>query len=200
MAIVSIAPIPPRKKSKRRDVVSSSLAAHYAPYFIIPMELHQIETYLNSPNPQNRMKAIAELRHYEPHLVVPLLKQRIEDREFVIRSFVAIGLGYKQTEEAFDLLVDLIESDRDYNVRAEAANSLAKYGDRAIPHLVKLFKKRFQLVGTAEHFCSDGRHQPSRDTAKILSVGTRRRQSHCSAIGDRQFSLNPRSLSLTLRV
>ena len=141
MAIVSIAPIPPRKKSKRRDVVSSSLAAHYAPYFIIPMELHQIETYLNSPNPQNRMKAIAELRHYEPHLVVPLLKQRIEDREFVIRSFVAIGLGYKQTEEAFDLLVDLIESDRDYNVRAEAANSLAKYGDRAIPHLVKLFKK-----------------------------------------------------------
>ena len=62
-------------------------------------------------------------------------------QEFVIRSFVAMGLGYKQTEEAFSLLLDLIEDDRDYNVRAEAANSLAKYGERAISHLVYLFQK-----------------------------------------------------------
>jgi HEAT repeat protein len=105
------------------------------------MELHQIETYLDSPNPQNRMKAITELRHYEPDLVVPLLKRRMYDQEFVIRSFVAMGLGYKQTDEAFELLLNLIEHDRDYNVRAEAANSLAKYGERAIPHLVKLFRQ-----------------------------------------------------------
>ena len=105
------------------------------------MELDRIETYLDSPNPQNRMKAITELRHYEPGLVVPLLKRRMHDREFVIRSFVAIGLGYKQTDEAFELLLDLIEHDKDYNVRAEAANSLSKYGDRAIPHLVKLFQQ-----------------------------------------------------------
>ncbi len=43
------------------------------------MELHQIETYLDSPNPENRMKAITELRHYEPSLVVPLLKRRMYD-------------------------------------------------------------------------------------------------------------------------
>lgn len=103
------------------------------------MELHQIEIYLDSPNPQNRMKAITELRHYEPYLVVPLLKRRMYDQEFVIRSFVAMGLGYKQTDEAFELLLDFIEHDRDYNVRAEAANSLAKYGEEAIPHLVQLF-------------------------------------------------------------
>ena len=105
------------------------------------MKLHQIQTYLDSPNPQNRMKAITELRHHEPSLVVPLLKQRMHDQEFVIRSFVAMGLGYKQTEEGFDLLLDLIENDRDYNVRAEAANSLSKYGEQAIPHLVKLFEQ-----------------------------------------------------------
>ena len=105
------------------------------------MELHQIEADLNSPNPQNRMKAITELRHYEPGLVVPLLKGRMYDQEFVIRSFVAMGLGYKRTEEAFGLLMDLIEHDKDYNVRAEAANSLAKYGERAIPHLVYLFQQ-----------------------------------------------------------
>ncbi len=105
------------------------------------MELHQIETYLDSPNPENRMKAITELRHYEPSLVVPLLKRRMYDQEFVIRSFVAMGLGYKRTEEGFELLLDLIEHERDYNVRAEAANSLAKYGEGAIPHLVKLFQQ-----------------------------------------------------------
>ena len=105
------------------------------------MELHQIETYLESPNPQNRMKAITELRHYEPSLVVPLLKRRMDDREFIIRSFVAMGLGFKRTDEGFELLLNLIEYDRDYNVRAEAANSLAKYGEQSIPHLVKLFQK-----------------------------------------------------------
>ncbi|MDJ0743468.1 MAG: HEAT repeat domain-containing protein [Xenococcaceae cyanobacterium MO_167.B27] len=105
------------------------------------MELHQIKTFLDSPNPQNRMKAITELRHHEPSLVVPLLKQRMHDQEFIIRSFVAMGLGYKQTEEGFELLLDLIENDRDYNVRAEAANSLSKYGEHAIPHLVKLFEQ-----------------------------------------------------------
>ena len=105
------------------------------------MELHQIETYIDSPNPENRMKAITELRNYEPNLVVPLLKRRMYDQEFVVRSFVAMGLGYKQTDEGFELLLDLIEHDRDYNVRAEAANSLAKYGEEATPHLVKLFKK-----------------------------------------------------------
>ena len=105
------------------------------------MELHQIEAYIDSPNPQSRMKAITELRNYEPSLVVPLLKRRMHDQEFIIRSLVAIGFGYKQSEEAFDLLLDLIEHDRDYNVRAEAANSLTKYGEKGIPHIVKLFRE-----------------------------------------------------------
>ena len=105
------------------------------------MELHQIETYLESPNPQKRMKAITELRNYEPPLVVPLLKRRMYDQEFMIRSFVAMGLGFKRTEEAFELLVKIMENDKDYNVRAEAANSLAKYGEQSIPHLVKLFQQ-----------------------------------------------------------
>ncbi|WP_019506175.1 HEAT repeat domain-containing protein [Pleurocapsa sp. PCC 7319] len=105
------------------------------------MELHQIETYIDSPDPQNRMKAITELRNYEPDLVVPLLKRRMCDQELIIRSFVAMGLGYKRTDEGFELLLDLIEHDRDYNVRAEAANSLAKYGAEAIQHLVQLFRQ-----------------------------------------------------------
>lgn len=106
-----------------------------------PMELPKIESYLASPDPQSRMKALVELRQYEPEVVVPLLKQRMYDKEFVVRSFVAMGLGNKQNDEGFEALLNLIEHDKDPNVVAEAANSLAKYGDRALPHLVTLFRE-----------------------------------------------------------
>lgn len=105
------------------------------------MDFQQIESYLESPNPQTRMKALVELRNHAPELVVPLLKQRMYDKEFVVRSFVAMGLGNKQTDEGFEALLALIEHDNDSNVVAEAANSLAKFGDRALPHLTKLFEQ-----------------------------------------------------------
>ena len=104
------------------------------------MELSQIKTFLENPNPQSRMKAIVELRKYEPEVVVPLLKQRMYDQEFIVRSFVAMGLGYKRTEEGYQSLLDIIENDRDPNVKAEAANSLSKFGEKSIPHLIELFK------------------------------------------------------------
>jgi HEAT repeat protein len=103
------------------------------------MELHQIEAYLDSANPQERLQGITELRHYNPEIVVPLLKRKMTDKEFIVSSLVAMGFGYKQTEEAFDALLDLIAYDTDANVRSQAANSLAKYGQSALPHLLKLF-------------------------------------------------------------
>ena len=106
------------------------------------MELQQIETYLNSSDSQNRMKGIVELRHHNPEVVVPLLKRRMHDKEFMIRSYVAMGFGYKQTEEGFEALLDILANEKDPNVRAEAANSLAKYGlDRALPYLEELFEQ-----------------------------------------------------------
>ncbi|MGK7880013.1 MAG: HEAT repeat domain-containing protein [Crocosphaera sp.] len=105
------------------------------------MQINEIKTFLDSADPQNRIKAIVELRNYPANVVVPLLKKRIYDKEFVIRSYVAMGLGYKMTDEGFDILLNLIDNDADPNVKAEAANSLSKYGEKSIPHLVKLFRK-----------------------------------------------------------
>ncbi|MEL4898063.1 HEAT repeat domain-containing protein [Crocosphaera sp. Alani8] len=105
------------------------------------MEINQIKAYLDNPNPQNRIKAIVELRNYPSNVVVPLLKQKMYDEKFMIRSFVAMGLGYKLTDEGFEILLKLIENDLDPNVKAEAANSLAKHGEKAIPHLLELFKR-----------------------------------------------------------
>ena len=105
------------------------------------MELTQIKAYLDSPNPQNRLKALVELRNHHPSVAVPLLKQRMYDQEFILRSFVAMGLGNQRTDEGFYTLLNLIEHDPDPNVKAEAANSLANYGEKAIPHLVELFER-----------------------------------------------------------
>jgi len=110
------------------------------------MELSQIEDCLNSPDPQKRMRGITELRHYTPEIVVPLLKRLISDREFIVRSFAVMGLGRKQTPEAFQMLLNLLEYETDPNVRAAVASSLANYGESAIPHLLNLFERDFNWL------------------------------------------------------
>ncbi|MBE9032100.1 HEAT repeat domain-containing protein [filamentous cyanobacterium LEGE 11480] len=103
------------------------------------MELNAIAEHLDSENPQDRMRGITALREYEPEVAVPLLMRCVDDSEVMIRSFVAMGLGYKQTPAAYEKLLTMVADEADPNIRAEAANSLGKYGQVAIPHLVKAF-------------------------------------------------------------
>jgi HEAT repeat protein len=105
------------------------------------MEIEQIKEYLDSPDPQNRLKALTELRNYDTDIVVPLLKSKINDKEFLVRSFVAMGLGKKQNAESFAALLELVKFDRDPNVRAEASNSLSLFGQVAASHLVLTFDR-----------------------------------------------------------
>lgn len=105
------------------------------------MNLPQIESFLENPNPQLRMRAITELRHHEPAVVVPLLKRRMYDTQFLVRSFVAMGLGHKRNDEAFSALLSILDRETDNNVIAEASNSLAKFGPPAVPYLVEIFEK-----------------------------------------------------------
>ena len=105
------------------------------------MDLQKIEAYLQSPDSYERIKAIAELKNYDSELAVPLLKSKIQDREFLVRSFVAMGLGKKQTAESFAALLQLTKFDRDPNVRAEASNSLSLFGQVAASHLVQVFEQ-----------------------------------------------------------
>ncbi len=103
------------------------------------MNLTAIADQLDSENPQDRMRGITALRQYEPEVAVPMLMRCVNDSEVMIRSFVMMGFGYKQTPEAYNKLLVQLENEADPNVRAEAANSLGKYGQTAIPHLVKAF-------------------------------------------------------------
>lgn len=110
------------------------------------MELHQIEVYLNSSDSQNRLKGLTELRQYDAEQAIPLLLKTRNDPEFIVRSFVAMGLGKKQSQEAFECLLEMLTGDLDYNVRAEAANSIALYGGRAIPALLTAFERDEQWL------------------------------------------------------
>ncbi|MEB3339768.1 HEAT repeat domain-containing protein [Okeania sp.] len=105
------------------------------------MEINQIQVYLESSDSQERLKGLTELRKYESEIAVPLLKTKQRDPEFLVRSFVAMGLGNKRTPEGFRILLEMMKNDLDYNVRAEAANSLSKFGAEAVPFLVEKFRE-----------------------------------------------------------
>ena len=103
------------------------------------MELDQIETNLQNPDFKYRLDAIAALKNYPPEVAIPLLTKHIQDAEFLVRSFVARGLGNHQTSESFAALLQIMKFDNTPNVRAEAANSLSLFGKISASHLVQAF-------------------------------------------------------------
>ncbi|MDJ0619403.1 MAG: HEAT repeat domain-containing protein [Calothrix sp. MO_192.B10] len=105
------------------------------------MELYKIEENLKNPDFQYRLKAVSALKDYESDVAVPLLTSKLRDREFLVRSFVAMGLGKQQTAESFAALMQMMKFDDNPNVRAEASNSLSLFGRVAASHLVLTFYK-----------------------------------------------------------
>ena len=103
------------------------------------MDIHEIETSLNNPDFQYRLKAVAALKDYQPEIAVPLLKGKLDDPEFLVRSFVSRALGTQQTADSFAALLQIMKFDNTPNVRAEAANSLSLFGRCAASHLVLTF-------------------------------------------------------------
>jgi HEAT repeat protein len=103
------------------------------------MDIYEIETSLNNPDFQYRLKAVAALKDYQPEIAVPLLKGKLDDPEFLVRSFVSRALGTQQTADSFAALLQIMKFDNTPNVRAEAANSLSLFGRCAASHLVLTF-------------------------------------------------------------
>ena len=103
------------------------------------MDLNELEAQLDHADYQYRLKAIASLKDFDATIAVPLLRRKLHDPEFLVRSFVAMGLGKQQTSDSFATLLEMMKLDNTPNVRAEAANSLSLFGDLAIAHLVSTF-------------------------------------------------------------
>ncbi|MEB3163694.1 MAG: HEAT repeat domain-containing protein [Prochlorothrix sp.] len=105
------------------------------------MDLEKIASNLQSPDFQERLRAITALRAYDSGVAVPLLCSRLKDSEFIVRSLVAMILGHKRNTDGFLALQKLLAQDKDANVRAEAANALALFGEVAIPDLIAAFRQ-----------------------------------------------------------
>ncbi|MBD1814778.1 HEAT repeat domain-containing protein [Microcoleus vaginatus DQ-U2] len=105
------------------------------------MEISEIQAALQSSDSQDRLRGVTALRKCDSAVALPMLLSKVDDREFMVRSFVAMGLRQIQTAEAFAALLKMMQFDRDPNVRAEAANSLSRFGTEAISHLVEAFRR-----------------------------------------------------------
>lgn len=105
------------------------------------MNISDIKDLLASEEPQLRLKGLVALKDYDSEAAVPLLVAQRQDSAFLVRSFVAMGLGRKRNETAYQTLLKMLESETDSNVQAEIANSLGLYGSAATERLVKLFEE-----------------------------------------------------------
>jgi HEAT repeat protein len=103
------------------------------------MEIDAITSDLDHTDTYRRLKAVAALKEYDAETAIPLLVKQRHDTQYLVRSFVAMGLGKHQTDESFTTLLAMLETDPDANVKAEAANSLSLFGDASISHLVQAF-------------------------------------------------------------
>ncbi|MEH2184114.1 HEAT repeat domain-containing protein [Nostoc sp.] len=126
------------------------------------MEIHKIQAELKNPDLHYRLKAITALNDYESEVAVPLLTSKLHDSEFLVRSFVARGLGNQQSAESFAALMQIMKFDDTPNVRAEAANSLSLFGRVAVSHLVLAYYqddhwlvRRSILAAIAEMDCPE---------------------------------------------
>ena len=101
--------------------------------------LEQIKLDLRDNAINKRKNALDELATMSPDEALPVLKELAQDHDFALRKIAVMGFGNHLTEESFQLLKHILETEKDANVLAEAANSIFEFGDRAIEPLQNLF-------------------------------------------------------------
>lgn len=103
------------------------------------IDITEVKKLLADEDPQLRLRGLVALKAYDSQTAVPLLIEQSNDQAFLVRSFVAMGLGRKRSDEAYATLLKMLDRETDHNVQAEISNSLGLYGSVAAGRLVKLF-------------------------------------------------------------
>ena len=101
--------------------------------------LEQIKISLRDKALNKRKAALDELATIPAETALPILQELFEDKDFGMRRLAVMGMANHTTDEYFALLQDILQTESDPNVLAEAANSLFYFGDRAIAPLQELF-------------------------------------------------------------
>ena len=101
--------------------------------------LEQIKLKLRNNGIYQRKLALDELATIAPEVALPVLKELSREKDFALRRVAVMGLGNHPTEESFILLKQILDTEQDANVLAEAANSLFEFGARSVEPLQQLF-------------------------------------------------------------
>jgi HEAT repeat protein len=101
------------------------------------MDLNEIQEQLQHPDFQYRLKAVQALHHQPSEIAVPILLDQLTDREFLVRTFIAMALAKHQTDRSFQALLEMMKFDDTPSVRAEA--SLSLFGRVSLSHLTAAF-------------------------------------------------------------
>ena len=101
--------------------------------------LEQIRTSLRDNALNKRKAALDELATIPSETALPILQELAQDRDFGLRRLAVMGMGNQKSDRSFMMLQDILQTEPDPNVLAEAANSLFDFGDRAIAPLQELF-------------------------------------------------------------
>ncbi len=103
-------------------------------------DLDTLTQQLETGDLKDRKLALAALRDVPAEQAVPLIKKVLDDKNDQVRSMAIFALGIKQTDECYDLLINILEGDPDYGIRADAAGALGYLEDpRAFDPLVRAF-------------------------------------------------------------
>lgn len=104
------------------------------------VDLDYVAAQLESADARDRLLALVSLRDVPAQDAVPLIKKVLKDDHMPLRSMAVFSLGIKQTEECYGILIDILQNEPDYAIRADAAGALGYLNDpRAFEPLVRSF-------------------------------------------------------------
>ena len=101
--------------------------------------LNKLEQQLRANSIYQSRMALDELAKVPAELAVPLLQRLLKETNFQQRRLAVMGLGNHLTDDSFQTLRELLTTEQDDNVLAEAANALFEFGAASVPLLKDLF-------------------------------------------------------------
>lgn len=104
----------------------------------------EIEQSLRSAGVYQRWVVMNELATYPATVAVPIFKRLLNEQDVGLRRLAVVGLSKHLTDETFETLIALLQSNGDPIILAEAANAIFDFGDVAIAPLQQLFDRASQ--------------------------------------------------------
>ncbi len=155
---------------------------------------------LQSPERQERLRALLSLRDEPAELCADLARGIIQDPAVQLRAYACVLLGKKPCDLSLELLLKVLQEDPDHGVRADAAGALGNLEDlRAYDALVRSFYEETEWIVRFSAIVALGNLGDER-AFSLISEALRQgdglmQEGAISALGELK---DPRGLSLIL--